>query len=311
LYAIQQQQQQNVPIKLVQTFPNEHSSHCISSLIHLKRNTLISSSSSTGSANAIVIWTKSKSSSIYKPIQRISQKETRNGISKLVLLSQKKDEEEFASCSYADKSIVIWRRKGEDEFRIKQKIKNVGNVESSLYISLTNELIFESYYSLNLIQMLYSSPYLLQIWSPSSSDFEERQRIDITSPICSLCQINRNNDTKSRRIEFSSGHRNGEIMIWSKQQIASKYSLTKTLQPFNNIARDLIFINEGFNFLITCCFTENKIVVYKNKEEEVEEVEEAREEELEHREVTRLISLSNGIFASGGQNKWLNIWAPC
>jgi hypothetical protein len=68
---------------------------------------------------------------------------------------------------------------------------------------------------------------------------------------------------------------------------------------------DLIFLNDyEFNFLVACSHKENKIVVYKNKEEE--------KEELEHKEVTRLIPMSNGQFASGGyrDNQCLNIWTP-
>jgi hypothetical protein len=301
LYEIQQQQQ----IKLLQTFPQEHPSvGWIESLIQLNSNTLISSSdcgspSYSDSNVVIVIWTKSPNS-LYEPIQRITQKEAGRDIRRLVVLKQKKEEEEqFASCSYWDASIIIWRRgKGDgEEFQIKQKIENVIGVKSLLYISLTNELISGS------------ASYLLQIWSPSSSsDFVERQKIEIPSSpgIWSLCQINKND---SRRIEFASGHLNGQIIIWSKpqQQInESKYSVSRKLQPFNNNwIYDLISINEnGFNLLISCSRDENKIVVYKGEEEKVEE--------LEHESVWSLIPMSNGQFASGGYypNQCLNIWSP-
>ncbi len=132
--------------------------------------------------------------------------------------------------------------------QIKQKIENVKGFLRLLYISLTNELISGS----------YLSPSLLQIWSPSSSIFtskyKERQNIEVpSSSIFLLCQINRN-DTKSRRIEFASGHENGQIMIWSKQQKinGSEYSSIRTLQPFNKWGfNDLLFINDnGFDCLI-------------------------------------------------------------
>jgi WD40 repeat protein len=313
LYSIQQQQQINC--KLIQTFPKEHSSdHWISSLLQINPNTLISSAWSSSysyspSDNSIVIWSKSKSSSSssleYEPVQRITHKETGGRISRLVLIKQKKEEEEeqFASCSYSNDSDLIWRRgkggKG-DKFQIKQKITNVKNVQILLYISLTNELISGS-----------SSPSLLHIWSPSSSsffssssDFVERQKIQTPSDIRSLCQLNENKN----RIEFASGHTNGQIMIWSKeQQQEINYSLSKTLQPLNNNpVWDLIFLNcnnKGFNhFLISCSPHENKIVIYKGEEKE--------EEELEHKDVARLIPMSNGQFASGGDNKCLNIWSP-
>jgi hypothetical protein len=304
LYAIQQQQQQiKTTTKLIQKFPQEHSSHCITSLLQINPNTLVSSSwSDSPSDNVIVIWSKSPKSSslLYEPIQRITREEI-GGINRLVLINQKKEEEEeeFASCSYFDKSIIIWRRvKGDKEmFKIKQKIENVTGVDRLLYISLTNELIFGSY-------------SLLQIWSPSSSssscsDFKERQKIEISSSIWSLCQINKND---TNRIEFASGHRNGKICIWSKQQqIANEsnhYSLLKTLKPFNDHpVEDLIFINDNglFDCLISCCGDENKIVIYKGEEEE---------EVLEHKEVKRLIPMSNGQFASGGHNGHLNIWSP-
>ena len=83
---------------------------------------------------------------------------------------------------------------------------------------------------------------LLHIWSSpssSSSDFVERQKIQTSSSIKSLCQINRN-DSNRRRIEFASGHLNGQIMIWSKQINESKYSSIRTLQPFNNEIRSII-----------------------------------------------------------------------
>ena len=90
-------------------------------------------------------------------------------------------------------------------------------------------------------------------------------------------------------------------MIWSKEINESNYSSIRTLQPFNQGGvTDLIFIlNDEFNFLISCCHDENKIVIYKE------------EEELEHEYVKSLIPISNGIFASGGGwNKCLNIWSP-
>jgi hypothetical protein len=310
LYEIQQQQQ----IKLVQTFPQEHpSKNHISCLLQINPNTFVSSSSGSSSSStdiAIVIWSKSKSlfrSSLkYEPVQRITQDETGKGsISRLVLIKQKKQEEkeEFASCSYSDDSIIIWRRGKGDKFQIKQKITNVKFVHPLLYISLTNELIFRSGH--------FSYDSFLQIWSPSSSsssNFVEKQKILIpSSSIKSLCQLNENRN----RIEFASGHTNGQIMIWSKQlqQPQINYSLCKTLHPFNRQVYDLIFINnnnEGFNhFLIACSHKENKIVIYKGEEEEEKE-----KEELKHEYVNSLIPMSNGQFASGGQNQCLNIWSP-
>jgi hypothetical protein len=324
LYNIQQQQQQQqiktTTTKLIQTFHKEHS-HEISCLLQINPNTLVSASNWSDSFSnvVIVIWSKSKSSSsLYEPIQRITQNEAGGTITNLELINQKKEEEEeeeeqFASCSYDnsiiegcdDRSIIIWRRgKGGGEFQIKQKITNLNEVKTLLYVSLTNELIFES-------------GSLLQIWSPSSSsssssfssDFVERQKIETSSPISLLCQINKND---SSTIEFASGHRNGQIMIWSKQPQINEseyYSLLKTLQSFNSNVRDLIFINDnGLNFLIACSLLENKIKIFKGGEEEEEE-----EEELEHKKVSRLIPMSNGQFASDGgddNNRSLIIWTP-
>jgi hypothetical protein len=309
LYEIQQQQQQQqtkTTTKLIQTFPQEHSSsdYCISCLLQINPNTIVSSSSGyspsdSDSDNVIVIWSKSKSSSLYELLQRITHKETGGwGISSLVLITQKKEEEEeeFASCSPNDSSIIIWRR-GKGEFQIKQEITNVKYVSTLLYFSQINELISGSYRS------------LLQIWSPSSffssSKYKERHMIKTSSPILSLCHLNRND---SRRVEFASGHEYGQIMIWSKQQQIneSNYSSIRTLQTFHNHpVNDLVFINDNeFNFLISCCPDENKIVIYKGEEEGEEE------EELDHKEVRRLNPMSNGQFASGGENKCLNIWSP-
>jgi hypothetical protein len=296
LYEIQQQQQ----IKLLQKFPKKHS-YVISCLLHLNPNTLVSACSmSFCSYNVIVIWSKSKSSSLYEPIQRIIYEEAGGDIYKLVLINQKKEEEEeiFASCSHSDDSIIIWRRReGEGEFQINQKITNVKGFRTLIYISLTNELISGS----------WSRPSLLQIWSPlsSSSYFAETQKLKTTtSGIVSLCEINRND---SNRIEFASGHTKGQIMIWSKQINESKYSLSKTLKPFNGDSHvnDLICINDNeFNhFLIGCSWNENKIVIYKGEGFE-------EEKELEHEQVTSLIKMSNGQFASGGGNKCLKIWSP-
>jgi hypothetical protein len=312
LYSIQQQQQIN--FKLIQTFPKEHPSSCyISSILQINPNTLVSSSSGSSSSNpsdnSIVIWSKSKSlfrSSLeYESVQRITQKETGGHISRLVILKQKKEEEEeeeevFASCSNSDNLIMIWTRRGKgDKFQIKQKITNLINVWRLLYISLTNELIFGfGSYTTSLLH-IWSSP---SPSSSSSSDFVERQIIETSSRIWSLCQLN---ETRNR-IEFASGHTNGQIMIWSKQQQEINYSLSKTLQPFNDHGVDnIIFLNynEGFNhFLISCSYDENKIVIYKGEEE--------KEEELEHKDVLRLIPMSNGQFASGGENQCLNIWSP-
>jgi hypothetical protein len=303
LYEIQHQ----IKFKLVQTFSQEHPSvGWITSLIQLNSNTLISSSSCaesdySDSNKVIVIWSKSPKSpkSLYEPLQRITQKEAGRGIERLVLIDRN-NEEEFASCS--SRSIIIWRRKEGEVFKIiQQKIINLEGILALVYISRTNELISGSY-SEN--ESFYS--YLLHIWSPSpssSSDFKEKQTIKISSRIVSFCQVKETRNES--RIEFASGHSNGQIMIWSKPQKIneSKYSLIRTLQPFNgNAVCGLIFINEnGFNnFLITCCPNESKIIVYKEKESE----------ELKHERVVRLIHLSNGIFASVGDNRSLNIWSP-
>jgi hypothetical protein len=304
LYEIQQQQ-----IKLQQTFPPEHSSsHEVTAILQLNPNTLITASTSVSSSsysdNVIVVWSKPKSSqsSGFKPIQRVTQKETGHSISKLEVLNKAKEGEEaaFASCASNDHSIIIWRRgkggEGEDRFRIKQRIK-VMNVSRLLYISLTNELISGSHSS------------LLQIWSSSStsstSDLVEKQKIQTPSWVYSLCQINETRNNDSKRIEFASGHKNGHIMIWSNQQQKdrSNYFSIRTLKPFNHFISDLITINDvDLKFLISCSFSENKIVIYNLEEEE--------KEELEHRELTSLIPMSNGLFASGGTNQCLNIWSP-
>jgi hypothetical protein len=324
LYEIQQQQQQQQQIKLLQTFPQEHPSGYfdpISCLLQLNPNTLISSSGSSFPSywfdSVIVIWSKSKSSSLYEPIQRITPKEAGKKVDNLVLLNQKKEEEEeevFASCSLpydlGTQSITIWTRKGkgEGEFQIKQRIINVYCVSELLYISHTNELISGS----------HSFPSLLQIWSPissSSSDlnFVEKQKIQTSSRIYSLRQINEYKNNDSKRIKFASSHGNGQVMIWSKQhqpqqQIneSNHYSLIRRLELFRNIVNDLIFISDEFSefnhFLIACCPKENKIKILKEEGEE--------EEVLEHTGVTSLISMSNGQFASGGDKGSLNIWSP-
>ena len=126
------EQHQNRMLKLIQRFPNEHSSFNITSLIRLNHKTLVSCSfySSSLLDSVKVIWTKSELTSLYtEPTQRITRKETGTacGITKLVAVN---DEDEFVSCS---ESIIIWwsRVKGEGEegeFKLKQKIENVGNV---------------------------------------------------------------------------------------------------------------------------------------------------------------------------------------
>jgi hypothetical protein len=92
--------------------------------------------------------------------------------------------------------------------------------------------------------------------SSSTSDLVEKQKIQTPSWVYSLCQINENRN----RIEFASGHLNGQIMIWSKQINGSNhYSSIRTLQPFNNHdVDDLIFINDNgrFDFLIVYQFHE-------------------------------------------------------
>ena len=110
------EQQQNRMLKLIQRFSNEHSSFNITSLIQLNHKTLVSCSfySSSLFDSVIVIWTKSKLTSLYEPTQRITRKETDTecGITKLVAVN----EDEFVSCS---ESIIIWSRKGDGESEFK------------------------------------------------------------------------------------------------------------------------------------------------------------------------------------------------
>jgi hypothetical protein len=88
------------------------------------------------------------------------------------------------------------RGKGEgDKFQIKQKMTNVNWVWRLIYISLTNELISGSKWSILQIW----SPY---IWSPFFDSFPsdfllpQKKTILTSSPILSLCEIKKN-DTNS------------------------------------------------------------------------------------------------------------------
>jgi WD40 repeat protein len=125
------------------------------------------------------------------------------------------------------------------------------------------------------------------------------------SSVSSLVELNTNNNNQNKTVEFASGHMCGEIKIWSKRILNSQsYSVLRRLQPFNNDqwVHDLLFLNE-FNCLISCCSKENKIVIYRNKGEKEEK------EELKHEQVSKLVKLRNGVFASGG-SRCLKIWTP-
>ncbi len=63
----------------------------------------------------------------------------------------------------------------------------------------------------------------------------------------------------------------------------------------------------GLNCLVSCCYNKNRIVLYANRQNEEEEKE---EEQLENEGVEFLNRMSNGQFASGGDNERLNIWSP-
>jgi hypothetical protein len=147
-------------------------------------------------------------------------------------------------------------------------------------------------------------PELIQIWSSSSSpssDYEKRQTIELPFSICSFCQITENNNDP--KVEFTRGSGNGEIQIWSKEinSNSSDYSHIKTLKFYNHFIPDLIFIGGEFNFLISCCTDKSNIFLYRKKK---------TKEELQYDGVSRLIHLSNGIFASGAENGLLKIWSP-
>jgi hypothetical protein len=302
-------------LTLLQTFPKEHKSYSIDSLLQLNKNTLISASSSycfSGSDNIIVVWSKSKTS-LYEPIQRITKKETEEGegVSKLISINRNKDEEEFASSSPFNVSVTIWtrrrrRRCQEDEelFQIKQQIINEnGSGWSLIYISSVKEIIFQNYTN------------FIQIFQSSLSLFEKRQDLQMSSTdvISLVGLVVDNKDSSSlnnvqNRIEFASGHSSGQIMIWFKQinnsDAYTNYSLLKILKPFDaSSVDDLMFIQE-LNCLIACSKHKDKIVIYKNKKEEEEK------EELEHKKVTSLVQLRNGVFASGGEDQLLQLWTP-
>ncbi len=72
-------------------------------------------------------------------MQLITQQVTGGRIDKLILLNQKK-EEEFASCSYLQSFIIIWRRNGEEgggEF--KQRITNEGEGHLDITLHVTHK----------------------------------------------------------------------------------------------------------------------------------------------------------------------------
>jgi len=294
---------ENMKLTLFQEFPKEHKDDCrINSLLVLNQTTLVSCAWS--SDIEIVVWFKSKYSSSFKPRQRITKRETGDdyaGVSELVSLNG----EEFASLSspFYYYFVLIWTKdkskKEEEEFLKKQKI-DLGfyydSFFSMLFISITNELIFceES----------------IKIYSSSSSTlFEKKQEINdysSSNEVYRLVELNSTYNKKEKTFEFASGHKNGQIKIWSKEILNSDYSLLRTLQSFNSDVWGLWFISD-LNVLIACSFGEDKIVIYKNKGEEEEE-----KEVLEHQRIRSLIHLRNGVFVSvGGSDRCLRLWEPC
>jgi len=309
---------------LYQILSSEHKrSHSITSIIMFNESTIISAYDSYSAFpdsyyNAIIVWSKSKSffsifsssSSSFKPRQIITRKEltltlTReNGVSKLVKLN----DSEFAASTTS--FILIWtrgKREEEENFQLKQKIITGGSRYFSnplLFISKTYELVCGGF-SIEIFQ------------STTSSLLEKRQDLKCSSSsLKSLIELNpttNNNDSsssssKENRVEFASGHSNGEIKIWSKliSSSSSSYSLLRKLQPYKSDVSDLLFLKE-FNCLIACFRKENKIlVIHRNRKEE--------EEELEHKDVRCLIELRNGAFASGGgwneEEESFGIWEP-
>ena len=148
LYEIEQQ----TKVNLMQTFPTEHPSRCwISSFLQPSENTLISSAyffdPSLDSANAIVIWTKSKSTSSYEPLQRIAQQEAGKMVAKLVLMKREDkyvEEEKFASSFH----------------KMKRRRRRIQNKTKNNHRRLCHAI---SLYSNELISGSCSSPSLLQI----------------------------------------------------------------------------------------------------------------------------------------------------
>ena len=118
----------------------------------------------------------------------------------------------------------------------------------------------------------------------------------------SLCQIDESS--------FASSHANGSIQIYSKSNTNNNlFKLISSSKQCNDYIYKLIFIKEK-HILISSCYGENKIDIYKKEREEEEDCFKLKET-LQHKDVYALVETNNGMFISGSyDDKNIKIWQP-
>ena len=118
--------------------------------------------------------------------------------------------------------------------------------------------------------------------------------------VYSLCQIDESS--------FAMGNGNGSIQIYSKSNTNNNlFKLISSIKQCNSPISKLIFIKEK-QILISACFNENKIDIYKKEREEEEDCF-ILKETLQHKDVYALVETNNGMFISGSyDDKNIKIW---
>ena len=126
-----------------------------------------------------------------------------------------------------------------------------------------------------------------------------KQIIQVESRVYSLCQIDEST--------FASGHYNGSIKIYSKSNNNNSFIFKYSIKQCNKSIYKLIYIKQK-QILISSCYVENKIDIYKKEEEDCFKLKET----LQHNRVSYLVEKNNGMFISGGRDENIKIWeASC
>ena len=264
---------ETMSFKLKQTFQNKHSSF-VNCLIELNSNELASASDD----KTIIIWSKSNSNSFeYKQ----TLKEHSSYVYQLIKIPNDNDLL-FGSCS-SDKTIILWSK----QYQPKIKLEHNDYLWCLLYIEKTRELISGS-----------SSSFIF-IYNLNEKKPKQIINTKEECSVFSLCEI------KERM--FACGHQNGTILIYGSKLNNINYELIQKIKECNKRITDLIYIKTN-KLLISSCYRENKIDLFKMKEEE-DQFE--LNETLQHKSVRALIEMPNEILISGSwDEKSIKIWHP-
>ena len=241
---------------------------------------------SASADHSVIIWSVNNGKKkLYSYIQTLKAHTGR--VMDLVDISRLCDSEQMMATCSEDKTIIIWTRNENGLFEINQTIKKHTDYINALVLLSNDDLVSSSH------------DKSIMIWSFNRQQkaFVHKQTLNHVSKVWPLLELNSK--------DLVSGDSNGSIQVWSNKNAANEFKLKQNVQKHqaNRWVSSLIELDNGD--LITSSF-DFSIKIFSNLNRKQYDLKQVL---LKHiSEVNVLVKLGNDCFASGSNDKSINMW---